>query len=297
MSLLREIQNGATDSAVDISTVLRKARTLAAHLKSRDLADWLDRELNGYPAGIDVPEYRTVCGSLYGTFVVGAEERILPIPIHVLPEQLRNWEEAQLREPIAAYAAMFGKSKDVNARVVKFYWPPDMARLYGSKAYTNTQCLQAWMAVDPAFLAGLLDTVRNRLLTFALAIEGENPEAGETDIGATPVEPEKVTRIFQTNIYGGTNSFQTGDVTISQNQHVTVQSGDFEALRKLLEKAGVNSSDINELETDLETVESPEQKQQIVDSWLCRTARTAYAAGREFMMEFATKVLAEYMKP
>lgn len=298
MSLLREIEEGATDAAVDLSTVLRKAKILAARLKNRDLADWVDRELNGYPVEIDVPEYRIAQGTAHGDFALTFQRMgTAPIPGSVLPKELRYWAEGvQLRAPIATYATLVDNSKK-DASTIRFPWPTDMARIYGSKAYEEALCLDAWLAVDPSTLAGLLDSVRNRLLSLALAIEMENPDAGEADIRSTPVEPARVAQLVQTIIHGGTNIVAAGGSGFTQQQYVSVQPGDFASLRKNLETAGAQGCEIKELESELVCAQTPDEKQRVADSWLGRTARNAIAATRAFAVEVSAKAIAEYLRP
>jgi hypothetical protein len=61
MSLLREIQSAATGSSTEISTVLRKAKILAARLRNPEFEHWVDRELNGYDRDCsDLPPYRSL---------------------------------------------------------------------------------------------------------------------------------------------------------------------------------------------------------------------------------------------
>jgi len=297
MSLLREIEDGATDAALDISTVLRKAKILAARLKDGDLADWLDRELNGYPVNTDVPEYRVARGIVYGEFALTFQRQgTAPIPPSVLPEQLRHWAEgAQLREPIATYATLLANSKK-GASALRFPWPTDMARQYGSRAYQDALCLEAWLAVDPSVLAGLLDSVRTRLLSFALAIEIENPDAGEADIRSTPVEPAKVSHLFQTIIHGGTNIVAAGSSHFSQH-YISVRPGDLVSLRKSLETAGARPSEIEELESELASAQTPQERQRVAGSWIGRTARNAVTAARAFAVEVSEKAIAEFLRP
>ena len=297
MSLLREIENGSTDATVDISTILRKAKILAARLKNQDLADWLERELNGYPDKVDVPDYRMAGGPVYGEFALPFQQLgTQQIPASVLPPNLRHWaEKVRLREPIATYSALLARSSLKGGLQVP--WPTDMARLYGSKAYENVLCLKAWIALDSSALAGMLDSVRNRLLSFTLAIERENPDAGEAAIGSTPVEPAKVAQYFQTFIYGGTNNVAAGASNFSQRQESVVHAGDFQALRRSLESAGAESEEIKELESELTSVETSEEKQRVADGWLGGTTRKAVAAARAFMVEVSAKAIAEYFRP
>jgi hypothetical protein len=53
-------------------------------------------------------------------------------------------------------------------------------------------------------LKTVVDSVRNRVLEFVLAIEGENPDAGDGASSATPtVAPQTVNNIFNTTIAAG----------------------------------------------------------------------------------------------
>jgi len=57
VSLLREIQEAAIDSRVELTTLLRKCKVLAARLGNVEFKEWVEQELNGYkskekPAGI-----------------------------------------------------------------------------------------------------------------------------------------------------------------------------------------------------------------------------------------------------
>jgi hypothetical protein len=62
----------------------------------------------------------------------------------------------------------------------------------------------AWRVIPRAYLRGILDTVRTRILDFALAIEGEAPGAGEVAAGSEPpVAQRELTQIFHTTIHQG----------------------------------------------------------------------------------------------
>ncbi|WP_411860517.1 AbiTii domain-containing protein [Klebsiella aerogenes] len=49
MSLLREIQQAATDPSFDLPSLLRKCKILASRLGSPEFKQWVNFELNGYP--------------------------------------------------------------------------------------------------------------------------------------------------------------------------------------------------------------------------------------------------------
>ena len=87
LTLLEEIQNAAVDASIDLRTLLRKCKVLAARLGNGPLEEWLVWESNGYPENADVPDYRIwpleVKGHFSGPFGSGIKNA--PIPNAVLP--------------------------------------------------------------------------------------------------------------------------------------------------------------------------------------------------------------------
>lgn len=57
-TLLRQIQDSASDHSVPVTDLLRKALILAKRLDYQPLGNWAERELEGYPPGAELPEYR-----------------------------------------------------------------------------------------------------------------------------------------------------------------------------------------------------------------------------------------------
>ena len=95
-------------------------------------------------------------------------------------------------------------------------------------------------------MAALVDTVRNRLLEFALEIQGE---IGETEIPLEQITPESVEKAVTTIIYGGHNVVAgkiAGDV--QQIGEFNVLQGDFHSLARALEEVGVPVDEIDALE-------------------------------------------------
>ena len=58
MSLLREIQNEASNSLGQLTDLLRKCKILSVRLKSKEIGEWTEQELNGYRKDSQLPDYR-----------------------------------------------------------------------------------------------------------------------------------------------------------------------------------------------------------------------------------------------
>jgi hypothetical protein len=247
MGLLREIIAEAVSDDVRLATLLRKCLVLAEELANEGLRSWATFELNGYPDRNNLPTYRiaavTAKGLLLGPF--GTQVKGQPLAASILKEEHRRWATtAYLNEPITSYERL-ASSTDNDGRII-IYWPADLTLYYQSEFYEDFVLNRAWQEIPTGAIAAVVDTVRTRLLQFALEIQREL--SGSDDAEAA-VEPAKVEWAVQTIIYGGTNivgSTVTGDVQLTGQQLVI--EGDFSSLAESLRKAGVEREYIADLE-------------------------------------------------
>jgi len=222
MTLLREIQAAATNPNIDLSTVLRKAKILAARLRNPEFEAWVDHELNGYEDRKAVPSYRVIFSGARGTLTDGF--RIwndFQIMTTFLPEKFKDWgEKCYLDEPIATLASMAKRDS------LSVPWPQELAVQYGAKGTKGLQCLNAWLPINPDSLLGVLDTVRNRLLDFSLKLEAENPDAGEIQSGFEPIPPEKLNPLVINTFYGPVGNVAQHSEKFTQSAKIRSSSGD-----------------------------------------------------------------------
>ena len=131
--------------------------------------------------------------------------------------------------------------------------PPTRSVFYHSSTVSRHFFLaQAWTDFPQNVIAGLLSTIRNRILNFVLEIMEENPNAGEAAIGSRPVSDDKASKIFHStiHIHGNVNNLTSGNVEI-QNISNEVHAGDLESLKGFLMSAGIPDPDISDLEVAL----------------------------------------------
>ncbi|MGO9646834.1 MAG: hypothetical protein ACLPOO_02150 [Terriglobales bacterium] len=248
MSLLRDIQNAALDSTVHLPDLLRKCKVLAVRLGNEDLKRWVDSELNGYGEDDSLPAYRSFRVESHGDFFgpAGSGLRNAPIPLSCLPEKfVEMLFTHHSREPISAFADLVSKGTSGSFRVP---WPADLVAHVGQDIYEYMNCASAWQVIPRGAIVGILDTVRSRILNFALEIEAEAPEAGEAAPGVPPVPQERVNQVFHTQIFGNVGNVAAGSEGFSQSSAVVVVEGDFSSLRTFLTKLGIDSADLSELE-------------------------------------------------
>src|SRR5438874_5028308 len=83
MSLIREIQDGATEDSVSLGPLLRKTKLLAARIGVKEIGVWAERELSGYGGTEELPPYRgpfeaVVLGNAMGSYGRRLENFLIP---------------------------------------------------------------------------------------------------------------------------------------------------------------------------------------------------------------------------
>ncbi|MBA1333753.1 MAG: hypothetical protein HPY66_0146 [Firmicutes bacterium] len=249
MSLLREIQNAAVSSDNKIADILRKCKILAARLGNKEFEEWVENELNGYQSKDQLPDYRVLervesKGHFGGPFGSGLRNALIP-PSCIEDKQIREFISTEyLSQGISTYEHLLSSR---NEGTFQIPWPADLVALYGEQIYENMNCMQAWKVISRGSIVGLIDSVRNRVLSFVIEIEKVNPEAGEAPPNSEPIPQRSVSQIFHTHIYGNVGSFSSGNQNSYQSINFDIR-GDLIGLKQELKNLGVEERDISLLE-------------------------------------------------
>jgi hypothetical protein len=241
MTLLRELQQDAIDSKIDVTTVLRKARVLAARLNNAEFA-WIQHELNGYPDGVKLPQYRVLSIVAKAHLFFGYTQlQSAQIMASQIPERFRIWATThKLSGSVSELSSLIAGHKETGTGI-QCPWPQELAIRFGGAGYgdgrTRVQCIRAWQEISVSAVAGIIETVRNRLLDFVLRIEAEAPGAGEVAPGETPLPQDKVSQIFNNYISGGVTHIAATD---SSRVSSSVQIGSMS--NSQIQQAGAHSS-------------------------------------------------------
>jgi hypothetical protein len=244
LELLRQIQDGAVSAAVPVSELLRRCQVLAARLNLSEMGEWVRYELNGYPTEVDLPDYRIFSGIAKGHFLgpFGSGLRNAVLPANNLPKEFRDWaRKAYFRQPIAALQEV---ADEKGRGDVYCAWPGDLIAQVQHRFYENMVLGQAWRSVSRSDFVSAVETVRNRILTFAL--EAETYVKPEEESAHTTGVGQALSQVFHTIVYGSVGNFAQASTNITQ--HAGIAAGDLQALISELQKLGVPPEDIRELE-------------------------------------------------
>ena len=175
----------------------------------------------------------------------GSQIKDQPLALGVLDKEDRKLvEKVMLGQPVASYEARPDKSADASVP-----WHPGLTTKYQTKFFQNFVLNRAWQEIPGSALVGLVETVRNRVLRFALDIR---EQLGEDQESVTQLPAEKVEKSVINNIYGGQVFIAANAETISQVSHTNIVAGDTSALFKALAGIGVNAEGLKALEQDIE---------------------------------------------
>lgn len=226
MSLLREIQNDVAGSGSDTASVLRKCKILAARLGSKEFAQWIAWELDGYTDSQPIPDYRRLSITHYASFFgMGWEVSKQAIPLQVVPPKHQDqFTFVEFREGIAKAESLAGSKHGVTiAR-------PELTFAIQGKMYPQLQCHHVWGEISPIEFQQILSAVRNRILDFSLGVEAENPDAGEAPPNSQPIPREKLQPLIQNIFHGNVGAVAQNSERVNQIVNAQVSPQDVRRL-------------------------------------------------------------------
>ncbi len=227
ISLLRRIKDATVDPTFKIADVLRLCQILADRLNHQAFKDWVDKEANGYKSGDELPDYRILTnlgcrGDFFGGFGRGVKNA--QIPLANIPEDFRK--AASLRNILMSASALennVNQANQNNTSIMKLIWPADLVVCLNYIVYENMSCGQAWTDISTSAFVAILDTIKNRILDFVLAIEAEALELEEVNIGKQPLSTRVVNYIFnQCILHENNQTANSGSIIQNHNQEVNM---------------------------------------------------------------------------
>lgn len=297
MGLLAEIQSAVLQDQSDIAPILLKLRMLAARLGSQPLAEWVKHESEGYPSGVEVPDYRILGVSYRATFSgpFGAGINNAPISPYLIEKFAgKSWTRYEMRQSIAAVDELLSSSEKGGALQIE---ASNLILLLQGNVYEDYACNSVTGTISRASLAAIRHAVLNRILELTLEIGKSIPEAVSVSL-ANPGDLSGsaagvTTQIAQQIIYGNYTavSAQSGAVV-----SILIDTGNKEALSQYLVQAGIPAEDAGAL-ADLASSEKPESSAEPmgpkVKQWLLDNLKKAAGGTWKIGLSVATDVIKE----
>lgn len=144
------------------------------------------------------------------------------------------------------------------------------------------------MEIPATTVVGLVDTVRTRILTFALEIQAALPNVAENAIENVPAA--KVESLVQITILGGNNVIGHVD---RFDVSTVVTAGDFASLQKALQGLGVTKDDLAEVKPELDAAggKQSDEVPSRVRSWIADAAKKVAKGGLKLTEDAAKAII------
>lgn len=286
------LQEMASSSKTDIEELLAKAKMISVKLGLKDISDWIEYEINGYPSFELLPEYRCIKNV--------AIEALNPY---------RGWIPFILNGPLIDDHEIYDRLTTVKftnpiSMIIDFSKMDDV--LHFDLTTSSTEFLQRSsriklriaQCVNKVQINHILSCVKTRILDWALLLEKKNILGN----GLLFSHKEKIEALGMTinnninNFNGNVNNAgaigagNSGDV----NQQNKINVGDFNSLENKLKEYGVIDSDITDLKTIIENSPKPVSSHNLgekIGQWVGNMIGKAYSGSLKIAASAAPVLL------
>jgi hypothetical protein len=163
----------------------------------------------------------------------------------VLPESAQDWAtRAYLREPIRSYEELL---RSPQGGSFTSPWPADLIAFVQRKVYRGMSLVTAWTEIPRGAIVGVVEAVRNRVLTFALELEKILPDIDKIT-EPTPSIQDRAAHAFHTHIYGNVANIAVASDNAQQTAHVMIAKGNIGMLIEAVRRIGIPDDGVKELE-------------------------------------------------
>jgi hypothetical protein len=294
MQLLKDIVTVLSDKDGSLTDALLKTKVLMHHIGHKELAGWVNDELNGYPSDSLVPDYRTIPTRLYGNVSnLAWRHSGTQLPTSHLPKEVRErFCIEKLRQSIQVLEQL-SKSDGSLSRPVSPEWYYTLAK---GAIESSFNIDSAWVQFEPTQLVNLLIEVRSRLLDFTLNLQGELGNVADDNMKEA-AKGIDAPGMFASAVFGDNATFVFGnnnETTITN----TVTKSDFAALAKAFKDTGVSETDVDELKAavdddDPNAVAETKQFGPKVKAWMTKMSQKAIDGAWSIGIGAGGKLLAD----
>jgi hypothetical protein len=208
---------------------------LLHQIGQKDLAAWVNNELNGYPDGLTVPKYRIIPSQVLANFAnIVCRYSSHPIPIgHLTSEEQETLTKTRMWQSLPVLEQLISSSKD---GVLRKPVPMELNRSLGKQLDKSFQIEYAWCAISVHDVQGICSEVRSRLLDFMLELRDT---VGQTE---TEVELREKSNsldaqsMFNNAIFGPNTTIVIGHQSSITATQIVTASELAERVRKLVEQ-------------------------------------------------------------
>ena len=245
MKLLTDLISELSEPQPSLIDALVKTKVLLHRVGRRDLVDWVNNEINGYPDDAPLPSYRVIPAHVKGNVTNNAysySDHPLPT-MHLTKEQRKRLEELEMRDSIAV---LEGLAKH-DTKGLQRPLPVEYAAFFNKALSGGYKVQQAWCDIGIGRFAQITAQVRSKLLDFLLDVsEKVGADMSDEAVKRVAQSPETGS-MFNNAIFGDNVTILVGHNN-QQTVRNSVERGDFDSRAAFLRAKQVQESDVAALQ-------------------------------------------------
>jgi hypothetical protein len=260
----------------------------------KELVEWVNHELNGYPHDGDLPEYRILPAQVLANMAnVRYQVNSHPIPLgHLEREQRESLETAKMFQSLAVLEKLVEKEGGFLQAPI----PMEFNGILGQGLANGLMIQRVWSSIGQADVAQIFVQVRSRLLDFVLGLKDQlGDEISDQEI-KQKTDAIDASSLFNNAIFGNNATIVVGSHNSQEVKNLSLH-GDFNALSEHLRQHGVDEPNIADLETAIkQDSAAPEIEQKkfgpSVRAWLQSMLSKAVDSSWNIELGVASSLLA-----
>lgn len=274
-SIIQGLQKDALNPNFKISDLLRKAYVIAKKLNLTEFESWITKELNGYLEKDDFPEYRYLRGEIKALDMFG---RLLPVIIPNAEIAERLSKRATLQS-IAEIESVIESEEEGSFIAMPYPKDFELKIMRSAKADSPPR-----FHVQKTQLIGILDTVKNIVLKWAVKLEADGIIGNDISFTSQERDVAQNSHYTVNNFYAPVSHSQIQQNTSHSEQIMNLNQVDLEKIIHFIEKLKTSTKELNlsdekkaELNSEIQTIEaqtkSPKPKTRIIKESLLSLKR------------------------
>ncbi|MGR5141713.1 hypothetical protein ACQKPX_08530 [Photobacterium sp. DNB23_23_1] len=279
MKLIEEIIELLSSGDSNLSTALFKTKVLLHRLGEKELLDWVNGELKGYPEKSSLPSYRTLPVTVRGNasnMAYRYQGQTLPL-MHLEKEIRERLDTTHLHQSIAVIEE-YAQQDHLQITIAPEYYP-----LLSKGLGNGYQIESAWGEHSAGAMTQVITEVTSRLLDFVLELSEQFPEELESNEMKERAKELGVSDLFNNAVFGDNATIVVGDSN-SQKVTNTVCKNDLTSLLQILRDNNVPEEDLatlataieNDSETEVQNGSFGENVSQWMGMMVSKAATTAW---------------------
>lgn len=294
MKLLNEIIDALSSQDSSLTNALLKTKVLLHKIGHKELVEWVNHELNGYPHDGDLPEYRILPAQVLANMAnMRFQVNSHPIPLgHLEHEQRESLETAKMFQSLAVLEKLVEKEGGFLQAPI----PMEFNGILGQGLANGFMIQRVWSSIGQADVAQIFVQVRSRLLDFVLELKDQLGDDMSDQEIKQKTDAIDASSLFNNAIFGNNTTIVVGSHNSQKVTNLSVQ-GDFNALAEHLRHHGVDEPNIANLETAIkQDAAAPEIEQKkfgpSVRAWLQSMLSKAVDSSWNIELGIASSLLA-----